>query len=197
MNDDERRNRAGRRQLALIASVFFVPLAAAAWLYFSSAWRPGGGAQHGELIVPPRPLPAFALGLPQGGVADDALRGRWFLVHPIGGACDQRCLAILADLRRLRLALGEDAPRVQRVLLHDGRCCAAGSPPAERDLLVLAAAGEPGAAFRAFFPPSSDGAQGIYIVDPHGNLMMSYPATGAMRGMLKDLERLLRLSSIG
>jgi len=28
-------------------------------------------------------------------------------------------------------------------------------------------------------------------------LMMSYPATGAARGLLKDLERLLRLSSIG
>jgi hypothetical protein len=34
-------------------------------------------------------------------------------------------------------------------------------------------------------------------VDPHGNLMMSYPATGSARGLLKDLERLLRLSNIG
>jgi hypothetical protein len=34
-------------------------------------------------------------------------------------------------------------------------------------------------------------------VDPHGNLLMSYPATGSARGLLKDLERLLRLSSIG
>jgi hypothetical protein len=34
-------------------------------------------------------------------------------------------------------------------------------------------------------------------VDPNGNLMMSYRATGSARGMLKDLERLLRLSGIG
>ena len=46
-------------------------------------------------------------------------------------------------------------------------------------------------------PPAVDGAPGIYIADPHGNLMMSYPASGSARGLLKDLERLLRLSSIG
>jgi hypothetical protein len=34
-------------------------------------------------------------------------------------------------------------------------------------------------------------------VDPHGNLIMGYPAAGSGRGILKDLERLLRLSNIG
>ena len=54
-----------------------------------------------------------------------------------------------------------------------------------------------GAGFLAQFPPSVDGTQGIYIADPHGNLLMSYPASGSARGLLKDLERLLRLSGIG
>ncbi|MND02408.1 hypothetical protein D3C83_217840 [compost metagenome] len=53
------------------------------------------------------------------------------------------------------------------------------------------------AGFLAQFPPAVDGAPGIYIADPHGNLMMSYPASGSARGLLKDLERLLRLSGIG
>jgi hypothetical protein len=47
------------------------------------------------------------------------------------------------------------------------------------------------------FPPSASGEPGIYIVDPHGNLMMGYAPTGAARGILRDLERLLRLSTIG
>jgi cytochrome oxidase Cu insertion factor (SCO1/SenC/PrrC family) len=190
--------RSGRRQLLLVASLFFVPLAAAAFLYFYSGWRPAVGVQHGELIDPPRPLPALALGLPDGGSATaDVLRGRWSLVHVVTGSCDDRCLDALAQLRQLRFALDKDAPRVQRVLLHDGRCCDANSPTAEPDLLVLGATGPEGEAFRALFPPATDGSNGIYIVDPHGNLMMSYPATGAARGLLKDLERLLRLSSIG
>jgi hypothetical protein len=47
------------------------------------------------------------------------------------------------------------------------------------------------------FPPSAEGESGIYVVDPHGNLMMGYAPTGAAPGILKDLERLLRLSTIG
>jgi hypothetical protein len=86
---------------------------------------------------------------------------------------------------------------VRPVLLHTGECDGVDLPRGESDLLVLPMAGPEGAALRALFPPAADGADGIYIVDPHGNLMMSYPATGSARGLLKDLERLLRLSSIG
>lgn len=198
MNPPAAKRRSGRWQLLLVASIFFVPLAAAVALYYSASWRPPAGVQHGELIDPPRPLPEMAFSLPDGGTAvANVLRGRWFLVHAVAGSCDERCLSTLADLRQLRLALDKDAPRVQRVLLHNGRCCDAGSPAAEPDLLVLGAAGPQGAALRALFPPATDGGVGIYIVDPHGNLMMGYPATGAARGLLKDLERLLRLSSIG
>ncbi|MEX1993086.1 MAG: hypothetical protein WD929_00375 [Steroidobacteraceae bacterium] len=198
MNPTPQQQRSGRRQLLLIASIFFVPLAAAAWLYFSAGWRPAVGVQHGLLIDPPRPLPALALGLPDGSVAaPEVLRGQWFLVHVVAGPCNARCLAVLADLRQLRLALDKDVARVRRVLLHDGACCDAAFPAIEPDLLVLAAAGPEGAAFRGLYPPAADGTPGIYIVDPHGNLMMSYPATGALRGLLKDVERLLRLSSIG
>ena len=198
MNPESAARRSGRRQLLLVASLFFVPLAAAAFLYFYSGWRPAVGVQHGELIDPPRQLPAIALGLPDSGTtAAGVLRGRWFLVHVVTESCNERCFAVLAELRQLRLALDKDAPRVQRVLLHDGRCCDTGLPAAEPDLLVLGATGSDGEAFRALFPPAADGSNGIYIVDPHGNLMMSYPATGAARGLLKDLERLLRLSSIG
>lgn len=188
----------GRRQLLLIASLFLVPLAAAILLYFHSGWRPPAGAQHGELIDPPRPLPAIELHLPGGNIAPpDVLQGRWSLVHLVTGPCNEDCLAALAELRQVRLGLDKDTVRVQRVLLHAGSCCDADSPPPEPDLLVLAASGPEGEVFRALFPAAADGGPGIYIVDPHGNLMMGYPATGAARGLLKDLERLLRLSNIG
>jgi hypothetical protein len=47
---------------------------------------------------------------------------------------------------------------------------------------------------------SSDAArpQGrIYIVDPLGNLMMSYAPGADAKGMLEDLKRLLKLSHVG
>jgi len=188
----------GRRQFLLVASLFFVPLAAAVSLYFSSAWRPGGGAEHGTLIDPARPLPATALSRLDGSAApDDALKDGWLLIHVEDEACAERCRTALAEMRRARLALDKDAGRVKRVLLHAGACCESGFGADEPDLLVLAAAGPSGDALRALFPPTVVGGHGIYIVDPHGNLMMSYPASGAASGILKDLERLLRLSRIG
>ncbi len=180
--DDARRS--SRRQLLLVASLFVVPFAAAIALYFSFYWRPAVGA-HGTLIDPPRPLPV------------DELQGRWSLVYLAGENCNERSPAVLEELARLRLALDKDAARLQRVLLHAGECAAPDPPSAESDLLVFRATGDDGAALRALFPPATDGSNGIYIVDPHGNLLMSYPATGSARGLLKDLERLLRLSSIG
>jgi hypothetical protein len=35
------------------------------------------------------------------------------------------------------------------------------------------------------------------LIDPLGNLMMSYAAGAKAKGMLEDMKRLLRLSSIG
>jgi len=37
----------------------------------------------------------------------------------------------------------------------------------------------------------------VYLVDPNGNVMMRWRAGDDPRGMLRDLERLLRASQIG
>lgn len=198
MSDITAERRSGRRYFLLLASLFFVPFAAAIWLYYSSAWRPALAA-HGELIDPPRPLPAIALTLPDGGAASpEALRGSWSLVYLGEKSCAETCIKALAQLAHVRLALDKDATRVQRVLLHAGDCCAPGFPgPDDQDLLVLGATGPEGEAFLALFPRAPYGSPSIYVIDPLGNLMMRHSAADSAEGLLKDLERLLRLSSIG
>lgn len=190
---------AGRRKVLLVASLFFVPLLAAIALYFTSAWRPSRGVEHGELIDPPRPLANFALTWPDGNTAPiGVMRGYWSLVVLVDDRCGGRCAATLEELVRVRAALDKDAVRVRRVLLHDGRCCGPQGPPARgSDLLMLGAGGEPGAAWRAQFPRGAGGEAGVYLVDPQGNLMMRYPDAADATGILRDLERLLRLSRIG
>lgn len=195
MNPQDAQRR-GRRQFLLIASLFIVPVLTAIVLYRSVDWRPVVNTQ-GTLIDPPRPLDAAGLTLADGENAPaDAFQGRWSVIRPVAGDCGPRERALLEELARVRLALDKDANRVQRVLVHDGGCAAADFESGETDLkLYTAAAG--GTGYLAQVPPAVDGAPGIYIADPHGNLMMSYPANGSARGLLKDLERLLRLSSIG
>ena len=198
MRDTIAERRSGRRNFLLLASLFFVPFVAAIWLYYASAWRPSLAA-HGELIDPPRPLPAIALALPDGGTASlDVLRGSWSLVYLAEKSCAEACTKALAELARVRLALDQDATRVQRVLLHAGDCCAPGFPgPDDQDLLVLGATGTEGKAYLALFPRAPYDTPSIYVVDPLGNLMMRHSAAASAEGLLKDLERLLRLSSIG
>jgi hypothetical protein len=193
LNPADDSSRRGRRQFLLIASLFVVPVVTAIVLYRSVDWRPVVNAQ-GTLIDPPRTLSVEGLTLADGESAPiDALEGRWSVIRPVTGDCGERERALVEELGRVRLALDKDAERVRRIFVHDGGCAGAGFDFADSDLRLYAATG----GFFAQFPPSVDGATGIYIADPHGNLMMSYPASGSARGLLKDLERLLRLSSIG
>lgn len=190
-SDDAKRR--GRRQFLMVASLFVVPVVTAIVLYRSVDWRPVVNAQ-GTLIDPPRTLAIAGLALADGSnVPSDAFEGRWSVIRPVTGECGARERALLEELGRVRLALDKDADRVRRIVVHDGGCVAADLDSGKPDLRTYSATGD----FFAQFPPSVDGAAGIYIVDPHGNLMMSYPASGSARGLLKDLERLLRLSSIG
>jgi len=196
MSAGQAQKRSGRRHVLVVGSIFLVPLAAAILLYYSAGWRPAVNA-HGLLIDPPRTLAVSGVVLTDGRPAPAGLfAGKWSLVLP-ATVCDERTRALLDELARIRVALGKDESRVRRVLLHAGACSNVEFQSRDADLLVLAATAPGGTDFLAQFPPAVDGAPGIYVVDPHGNIMMSYPASGSARGLLKDMERLLRLSNIG
>jgi cytochrome oxidase Cu insertion factor (SCO1/SenC/PrrC family) len=196
--DARRRSRLG---LIGLAALFFVPLALSFWLYYGTDWRPSGGAQHGELIDPARPLPDASLTRADGTPAGiDLLRGNWHLVYVGDGSCGASCRDALVKARQVRLALDKDVNRVSRVFLYLGAAPDPGFLAAEHPDLVAARvddeAGRPVlAAFPQDPPPASAGH--LYIVDPLGNLMMRYPAEAPPRAILSDLERLLRLSHIG
>jgi cytochrome oxidase Cu insertion factor (SCO1/SenC/PrrC family) len=196
--------RRGRRQLLLIAALFFLPLALAFWLYHAAgSWRPSGGTNQGELLDPARPLPAVSLPLADGTPAvGELLRGKWSLLYVGDGACDERCRRALYLMRQSHRAVSKDMDRVQRVFLVTGNCCAEAFLAREHaDLRVVRLEGPDAAVLLAPFPVYADGPVGnagrIYVVDPLGNLLLSYPADVPDNALLADLKRLLRLSHIG
>lgn len=184
-----------------LAALFFVPLALSFLLYYGTSWRPSGGTQHGELIQPPRPLPAVELSPVDGApVRPDGLRGAWHLVFLGPADCGEACRDSLVMTRQVRLALDKDMTRVRRVYLYPGEASPAAALAAEQpDLLLASLAGESGQRLAAEFPTSAAPADAgqWFLVDPLGNLMMAYPADVTPKGLLKDLERLLKLSHIG
>jgi len=192
-------NRRTRRMLLLLAALFFTPVAVSFFLYYAAGWRPGGQVNHGELITPARVVPAVALTSPDAStLSDNFLRDKWSLIYAGSGACDDKCRAALYTMRQVRLALAEKMDRVQRVFLYEGSCCE--QPYFNQEQAGLVAASTQSASGEQVldvFPASALEAGHIFLVDPLGNLMMSYPPGAPPKGMIEDLKRLLKLSHIG
>jgi cytochrome oxidase Cu insertion factor (SCO1/SenC/PrrC family) len=201
---DPAARRRGRRQLLLLAALFFVPLALAFWMYYGpSGWRPSGNASQGDLLEPARPLAAMAVPTADGTMTDAGfLRGKWTMLYVGDGLCDDRCRKALYLTRQSRIALNKDMDRVQRVFLVTGRCCDRGFLAAEHPDLVVARVDDAASAALLEPFPAYDGvpvaaAGRIYLVDPLGNLLMSYAPSAPDKALLTDLKKLLRLSHIG
>jgi hypothetical protein len=187
------------RTLALLASLFVVPLALAFFTYYGTAWRPLARVNHGELIIPPRALPVGTLApvLPAGPAVPALFRDKWTLVYLGDGRCGEACQQALYVMRQTRLSLNNEMTRVSRVFLATSDCCAREFLEREHAGLVVVDAGVPAAqALLAQFPPAAR-EHTLFVVDPLGNLMMSYDTRENPRGLLEDLKKLLRLSHIG
>jgi len=185
------------RTVGLLAAIYLVPLALAFLAYYGTGWRPTGHVNHGTLITPPRPLPALAL--PQAGgvpAAPLTFRGLWTLVYIGAGGCDADCERALLVMRQTRLGLNYNMARVARVFLVSGGCCERALAAADPGLRVVDASGAAGAPLLGSFPAAGR-EHAVFIVDPLGNLMMSYDARSNPPGLLEDLDKLLRLSHIG
>jgi hypothetical protein len=202
-------NHRQRRLLIGLALLFFAPLGLAFYLYYGhGTWHPGGRVNAGELIEPARPLPLLALPLLGSGNTDpNFLKGKWTLLYVGFGPCAEGCRTRLYDTRQVRLALDRDMNRVQRVFIADGDCCDAQFLREQHPDLITIHASAADAPLLALLPggdaatgrngSSAAAAPRVYLIDPLGNLMMSYAADIKAKGMLEDMKRLLRLSSIG
>jgi cytochrome oxidase Cu insertion factor (SCO1/SenC/PrrC family) len=199
MNSDTAQDRRQGRLLVILAVLFFAPLGLSFYLYYGRDWRPAGRVNAGALIDPARPLPELALPLRQGGVTDpQLLKGKWTLLYVRQGRCADDCQRQLYDTRQVRTALDRDMDRVQRVFIGDDDCCDLQALHAMHPDLIAVRADPADEALIKLLPRGAGGkSEGIYLIDPLGNLMMFYDAGANPKGMLEDMKRLLGLSHIG
>lgn len=188
--------RKGRLTLLFLAVLFLGPMAAAVIIYYNDfRWRPTGTTEHGELYAPARPLPDVTMAVEDARGGNRSLRGKWTLMYFGAGDCEAICRGALAESRQLRLALGRDMDRVQRLYVVTVGTADAGFLMKEHPGIGLIAAG----------PVANDLADRVgdrragdlFLTDPLGNLVMRYPAGTTMKGMHGDLQHLLKVSTIG
>ena len=198
------------RMLAALAALFLVPLLLAFYMYYGTDWRPLKRVNHGTLISPARPLPAANLKLesltdpdpnappPSADTPEPKLfRDKWSIVYIGEGNCDERCRQALYVMRQTRLSLNNEMSRVDRVFLVTGNCCAREFLLHEHQGLLVADATSADSTKLLQEFPADGRPYSLFIVDPLGNLMMSYDSRQNPKGLLEDLQKLLRLSHIG
>lgn len=182
-----------RLKIVAVAALFFGPLAAA-WLIYGvfPERAPAGRTHHGVLNDPARPLPEAGLE-PAGGAALPVFGKRWTFLQVAPNDCGEACRKGLATTRQVRALLHRRAVRVQRVLVT------AGPPPADLGdhpdlaiyrggLALRRALGE----YEGQYEPGT-----VYLVDPLGNWVLTYPAPVDAGGLFEDTKHLLKLSHIG
>ena len=191
-----KRRREARQKLGLLVLLCLAPIVASYLAYY--VFRPGVRSNYGELIEPQRPVPPLELHTLDGRpFALSSLEGRWLMVMVDGGACGHSCPDKLYHMRQVRLTTGKDRERVERVwLISDAEPLSEQVMHAYDGTLMLRARPDE---LRSWLPVQDATAisDHIYIVDPHGHLMMRFPKDADPNRTKRDLARLLAASSIG
>jgi hypothetical protein len=164
----------------LVALVCFGPFAAALFIYYGPlglGWLPQLPGSR-ELLDEPVPLPS-------GWQADG--EAQWQLIYARMTPCEQQCAQHLGRLLQVQLALGRDQERVRRALWHVGSL-----PPLDDPRLSAHALDDDvGREVVGALGAGHIGDGRVYVADPRGQVILSYPPDVEQKELLRDLERLL------
>jgi cytochrome oxidase Cu insertion factor (SCO1/SenC/PrrC family) len=189
MEPNPPRARGGRRTLLLIAAVTLAPVIASYAAYYLFPRSPA--VNYGTLL-PTAPIEGIAGTRPDGSPFRlEDLRGRWVLLALGRADCGAPCERKLYAMRQARTMQGREQERVVRVWLAEGDGALPDAVLAQHPGLVIVRVPE---AVPARFP---GGAGALYLIDPLGNLVLRYPDDPDIKGLAKDLTRLLKASRIG
>ena len=109
----------GKLTLIGISLLFFIPIITSWYLVFYTDFMQGSkGVEHGKLISPVisiGTIKAKDISTMNGVVIDK----KWVLVFVQNNVCTELCKDRLYQLRQIRLALGEDRDKVDRLIILD------------------------------------------------------------------------------
>lgn len=196
----------GRQQLVLLVAFFVAPILIAIIMYNT---LPAGGPTKtknaGDLVSPARPLTNVML-LSESGknFQFSDMYKTWVMVYIGDTDCDETCADVLYKMRQSRLAQRGEHLRIKRLYISTAGKAKASLKKVLKDHpgleVVSGNAKDINAVLEQFkldgkAPAKS--ANRLYLVDPFGNLMMSYENGFDAKGLIEDLTLLLKISRIG
>jgi hypothetical protein len=194
---DAKRTAMGRLRMLLVLLVCAAPVVASYFTYY--VVRPEGRRNFGDLIEPVRALPSVNAEALNGDVLSlPSLKGQWLLISVGGGSCQADCQQQLYLQRQILTGLGKDRVRTEWVwLVSDNADIPSNIMPGLKEATVLRV--NPDVLTQWLQPAQGQHLEDhLYLVDPHGQWMMRFPAKLSVEGALKtkrDIERLLRAAA--
>lgn len=190
----------GRGHFWALMAVTGLPFILAMVLFYNPDLMPdmGGGINKGQLVQPTRAMPDTTFETLDGkGFSTEKLKDQWTLLMVAGSDCDETCQRNLFFLRQIRLAMGEDRYRINRLMLVldnnslDG--LAGKLEPFEGTKVIIGPESER-ARLKEILAIDSVALEGrIYTIDPQGRLVLGYLPNPAWKDVLKDLQHLLKI----
>ncbi|AKV05899.1 hypothetical protein B723_05600 [Pseudomonas fluorescens NCIMB 11764] len=178
--------RKGRLQLLLILLGVIGPMILATGMYKLQFWVPEGRSYHGELI---------GNGQTRADLGVQAQEDRWQLLVTAPKECSVDCQQLVYLARQVQIGLGRDAGRASHAL--------AAAQPLNSDYDAKLTREYPQLQrypmdLTTFSKTTGDQTvPQLWIIDPHGNLVLRYDPTVKGKDLLNDLRHLLKLSNIG
>jgi hypothetical protein len=178
--------RKGRLQLLLILLGVIGPMVLATGMYKLQFWVPDGRSYHGELI---------GNGQTRADLGVQAEEERWQLLVTVPKDCAVDCQQLVYLARQIQIGLGREAGRASHAIAaaqplssdYEAKLTRE-YPQLQRYPLDLA----------TFTRTTGDkAAPQLWIIDPHGNLVLRYDPSVKGKDLLNDLRHLLKLSNIG
>lgn len=179
--------RRGRLQLILILTVVIGPMILASAMYQWRFWVPETRSYHGELIGNGQTRADL-------GVVG-AEEQRWQLLVTVPAVCDAACKELVFLARQVHIGLNRDVGRAAHGLASAQPLETDYDAQLRREYPQLARYQLELEAYRKTAGKAA-GAQ-LWIVDPHGNLVLRYDASSKGKAILNDLRYLLKISQIG
>ncbi|WP_085693867.1 MULTISPECIES: hypothetical protein [unclassified Pseudomonas] len=178
--------RRGRIQLLLIVLGVVGPMILATGMYKLQFWVPEGRSYHGELI---------GNGQTRADLGVKADEERWQMLVTAPGDCVADCQQLVYLARQIQIGLGRDAGRASHALAAAQPLGADYEARLARDYPQLQRYPLDTAGLRKTAGDAS--APQLWIIDPHGNLVLRYGPDVNGKDLLNDLRHLLKLSNIG
>ena len=180
----------------LLIAVFILPFTMAVLLHFIDL-KPSGKS-YGNLVQPPKSLQIPGLKDLQGNAFKPAQWGKiWNVVTIDSTDCAAQCAERVHMLKQVHISMNKEVDRVQRILLVPTEYKSEVFSALQKkypDLIILAGTDVETIKFAAEFDVNKGN---VFLVDPLGNLMMSYPDKFDQKGLYSDLKRLLKNSWAG